>query len=106
MSNDSINNHHFELTELTEEIREQQALSDEKVEAITARWSELETIEDPRNLNDALETQKHNIAEVVALKDRTIQLLRDEIERLHKIFYDYSDQQVSVWSKTNVPPAS
>lgn len=80
---------------MTEEIHEEQVASDEKVEAITAHWTAVQSIENPFDLNDALEQQKNKIAEVFALKSRNIQLLQDEIERLHKIFYEHSERQVS-----------
>lgn len=80
---------------MTEEIREEQTISEGKVEAITEHWSALQNIENPFDLNDALDRQKEKISEVVALKNRSIQLLRDEIDRLYQIFNEYSDRQVS-----------
>lgn len=87
--------HNFASIELTEEIRADQIASEEKVETITAQWSALEDVKNPFDLNDALDKQKEKIATVLALKNRSIQLLRDEIDRLHKIFYENSHRQVS-----------
>lgn len=86
---------------MSEEIADEQVVSEEKVEAITGHWSAMQNIENPFDLNDALGRQKEKVSEVFALKNRSIQLLQDEIGRLHKIFYEYSDRQVSFGESTN-----
>lgn len=59
-------------------------------------------MENPFDLNDALDKQKEKIAEVFELKNRSVQLLQDEISRLHEIFNEAWDRQVSVPSRTKI----
>uniref|UniRef100_A0A336MHQ0 CSON001907 protein n=1 Tax=Culicoides sonorensis TaxID=179676 RepID=A0A336MHQ0_CULSO len=66
--------------ELLEKLQNESTEARNKLEAITIRWSEIESIKDPMGMYEALETQKKRIKELMDQKDEIIQECRKELD--------------------------
>lgn len=81
-------------------LRELKRMVADEVEQSNAHldhlWAELEVLRDsqqPFMLNEALSAQKSNLTKIVQAKNATLTNFQNELDRLHKYYYDSSAKQ-------------
>lgn len=81
--------------ELLEKLQTESTEARKKLESITIRWSEIETIKDPMGTYEALEVQKQRIHELMDQKDEIIQECQKELDAADIRYVQDQDKQNS-----------